>query len=333
MPVSLMMSPDRKSGSSGEKVVEGFQALVASGRRGHITVSLWEPGDRSDPQVANCERVGYVTEGVIDVMMVGPNEEPIGRELSKGGFFRVPPFTVFWFRNRGRVLASLVQFIVPFCESGDLDAENPETGLLIEPWEHAAPAAMPVMFKADAERYPIIETEKSVVTGDSAESSWVLREEEVESFSVVHNLRVGLTTKVVYGETGSIMVARRPNGYHSTPHFHACEQINFVSEGEIWGYVADLKGNAGTYHLKQGDLWRVPDMAVHWTWNQSGAPCELVEFHSPGMHADPDLGHGAVGLFGETEARRMSGEARNVFIDPLQVPVELIEGQVPSGIR
>ncbi len=265
--------------------------------------------------------------GSIDVLLVGANEETLGTELREGGFFRVPPFTVFWFRNRGREVASLVQLIVPFCEPGDLDADVPESGILVEPWEQARPAALPVVFRADAERYPVLAAEEAVSSGAALASPWARHAGDVAPFHVVHNLKVGLSTKIVYGETGSIMVARRPDGYHSTPHFHACEQINYVSEGEIWGYVADLKGNAGSYHLRKGDLWRVPDMAVHWTWNRSGGPCELVEFHSPGMPADPDLGSGAGGLFGEGEERRMTGAPRNVFIDPAHGPVELIESE------
>jgi hypothetical protein len=37
-----------------------------------------------------------------------------------------------------------------------------------------------------------------------------------------------------YGNECSLMYATRQPGYHTTPHAHEAEQINYVLEGEIW---------------------------------------------------------------------------------------------------
>jgi len=46
-----------------------------------------------------------------------------------------------------------------------------------------------------------------------------------------------LRTKQVTGTNSSMTIATRTPGYHSQPHFHDCEQINFVTRGEIWVFV------------------------------------------------------------------------------------------------
>jgi quercetin dioxygenase-like cupin family protein len=93
-----------------------------------------------------------------------------------------------------------------------------------------------------------------------------------------------LSTKQVFGLESSMMVARRSGGYHSRPHAHNCEQLNYVAEGEIWIFVEENR-----YHLKQGDFLRVPRLAVHWAWNKSDRDCILIESHSPGLEIlDPD---------------------------------------------
>jgi mannose-6-phosphate isomerase-like protein (cupin superfamily) len=88
----------------------------------------------------------------------------------------------------------------------------------------------------------------------------------------------GLSTKQVFGRELSLMVATRGAGYHSRPHVHDCEQLNYVLSGEIWIFVED----EGT-HLSPGDFLRVPRMKVHWAWNRGDEPCEIVEAHAPGL--------------------------------------------------
>lgn len=45
------------------------------------------------------------------------------------------------------------------------------------------------------------------------------------------------------------MIASRAPGYHTRPHAHESEQINYVLEGEIWFFVED-KG----FLCRKGDL-------------------------------------------------------------------------------
>ena len=72
-----------------------------------------------------------------------------------------------------------------------------------------------------------------------------------------------LRTKQVLGQNSSLMVAARSGGYHSEPHAHDCEQLNYVQRGEIWVFIEDT-----AYHLRTGDFLRIPPGAVHWAWNR-----------------------------------------------------------------
>jgi len=42
-----------------------------------------------------------------------------------------------------------------------------------------------------------------------------------------------------YGNECSLMIATRKPGYHTKPHQHESEQINYVLDGEIWFFVKD----------------------------------------------------------------------------------------------
>jgi mannose-6-phosphate isomerase-like protein (cupin superfamily) len=87
-----------------------------------------------------------------------------------------------------------------------------------------------------------------------------------------------LRTRQVFGRQSSLMIASRSGGYHSLPHSHDCEQLNYVQAGEIWVFVEDT-----AYQLRAGDFLRIPAGAVHWAWNRSQKDCELIEVHSPGL--------------------------------------------------
>ncbi len=98
--------------------------------------------------------------------------------------------------------------------------------------------------------------------------------------TVVH-MRVSggeLRTKQVFGRHTSLMIASRSSGYHSLPHRHDCEQVNYVQSGEMWVFIEDT-----AYRLRAGDFLRIPPRAVHWAWNRSQSDCALIEVHSPGL--------------------------------------------------
>ncbi len=90
-----------------------------------------------------------------------------------------------------------------------------------------------------------------------------------------------LRTKQVTGTASSMTVATRTSGYHSQPHFHDCEQINYVVAGEIWVFVEDR-----AFVLRPGDFLRIPPSAMHWAWNRSEDDVQLIELHTPGLLLD-----------------------------------------------
>ncbi len=117
------------------------------------------------------------------------------------------------------------------------------------------------------------------------------------------------TTKAVYGNASSLMVATRPPGYHSRPHRHDCEQLNLLQSGELWVFVVDR-----AFHLKAGDFLRIPADELHWSWNRSDAPCTLVEVHTPGLQDDPLIKAYAVGLHDAGETPRFLGSPVSEFL-------------------
>src|SRR6266581_5406753 len=81
-----------------------------------------------------------------------------------------------------------------------------------------------------------------------------------------------MVTKMVYGNDCNLMLAIRGPGYHSNPHKHDAEQLNYVLDGEIWVFI----DNDG-FLTKKGDFCRIPRNALHWAWNRSNADCTIIE--------------------------------------------------------
>ena len=72
-----------------------------------------------------------------------------------------------------------------------------------------------------------------------------------------------LRAQKVHGTDTSIMFAERASGYHTSPHMHDCEQMNYIVSGEIYFFV-DGRG----YRCKAGDVMRIPRNKMHWAWNR-----------------------------------------------------------------
>ena len=108
--------------------------------------------------------------------------------------------------------------------------------------------------------------------------------------------------KIAYGKDASIIVATRQPGYHSKPHLHDAEQLNYVLEGELYVFIDDTG-----FLVKRGDLFRVPRNAVHWSWVQGTTPCVLLEVHAPPLIGDPGITDTAVALM--TDAEKSTGVA------------------------
>jgi quercetin dioxygenase-like cupin family protein len=102
--------------------------------------------------------------------------------------------------------------------------------------------------------------------------------------------------KIVYGRDASMIVATRQPGYHSKPHLHDAEQLNYVLAGELYVFI-DHDG----FLAKEGDLFRVPRNAVHWSWVQGAKPCVLLEMHAPPLIGDPGVMDTAIALMDGAE--------------------------------
>jgi len=116
-----------------------------------------------------------------------------------------------------------------------------------------------------------------------------------------------VTTKVVHGNRMNLMATERlSTGYHSKPHVHIAEQINFLVSGASDFYVRDK-----CFRMHAGDFVRIPSDAFH--WSQSTGEALIVEVHSPGFHRDPLVN--AVPLYAANETPAPEGHARNLYLD------------------
>jgi mannose-6-phosphate isomerase-like protein (cupin superfamily) len=103
---------------------------------------------------------------------------------------------------------------------------------------------------------------------------------------------------IAYGRETSIMIARRQPQYHSKPHAHDSEQLNYVIEGELYVFI-----ESDGFLVKRGDIFRVPRNAIHWSWVQGTTPCVLLETHTPPLIGDPGVMGTAVALIDRDETR------------------------------
>lgn len=122
----------------------------------------------------------------------------------------------------------------------------------------------------------------------------------------IHDPERPLETKVAHGKTMNLMYAVRDQEYHSPPHIHKAEQLNYCLEGKIWMFVEDK-----AYLMEPGDFSRIPAMAVHWSKVEEG-PCVVIESHSPPLTKNMDSNE-AVGLFEEDEAGAEE-EVANIWV-------------------
>jgi mannose-6-phosphate isomerase-like protein (cupin superfamily) len=103
--------------------------------------------------------------------------------------------------------------------------------------------------------------------------------------------------QIAYGRESSLMIATRQPQYHSKPHHHDAEQLNYVLQGELYVFVED-----DGFLAREGDIFRIPRNAVHWSWVQGTKPCILLETHTPPLIGDPGVTGTAVALIARTES-------------------------------
>jgi mannose-6-phosphate isomerase-like protein (cupin superfamily) len=104
--------------------------------------------------------------------------------------------------------------------------------------------------------------------------------------------------QIAYGLESSMMIAVRQPHYHSRPHSHDAEQLNYVLDGELYVFV----GNTG-FLARKGDIFRIPRGATHWSWVQGTVACVLLETHTPPLIGDEGVSDTAVALLDADEAR------------------------------
>jgi len=130
--------------------------------------------------------------------------------------------------------------------------------------------------------------------------------------------------QIAYGLDSSMMVAVRQPQYHSRPHSHDAEQLNYVIQGELYVFVAD-----SGFLAKEGDIFRIPRNAVHWSWVQGTVPCVLLETHTPPLIGDEGVTDTAVALLGPAESA--TGIARVPSIWPQGVDQGAVERAVAEA--
>ncbi len=111
-----------------------------------------------------------------------------------------------------------------------------------------------------------------------------------------------------YGNECSLMIASRAPGYHTAPHVHESEQLNYIQEGEIWFFV-----EAQGFHCKKGDFQRIPANKIHWAWNRSDQDAVVIEAHAPGL-VGLKAASGAVALFDNGETPQVRRPGINEFV-------------------
>ncbi|MBX5491717.1 MAG: cupin domain-containing protein [Chloroflexi bacterium] len=104
-----------------------------------------------------------------------------------------------------------------------------------------------------------------------------------------------MEVRKAFGRQASLMIAERAPGYHTKPHQHPAEQINYVLRGEIWFFVEDQ-----AFHCRAGDFQRIPANSVHWAWNKSDQPALVAEVHAPPLIAG-EAAEGSVSLLAAGE--------------------------------
>ena len=125
--------------------------------------------------------------------------------------------------------------------------------------------------------------------------SLFISESDLVSGSAMVGLHGGeMKTLFVYGNEANLMIATRYGGYHSKPHRHTPEQLNYVIDGELWIFIEE-----DGWRLRKGDFLRIPGNALHWAWNRTDAPCTMAQVHAPVLF--PDGRKGALGLFADNE--------------------------------
>jgi mannose-6-phosphate isomerase-like protein (cupin superfamily) len=128
-----------------------------------------------------------------------------------------------------------------------------------------------------------------------------------------------LRAQKVHGTDTSLMFAERASGYHTSPHMHDCEQMNYIVSGEIYFFV-DGRG----YRCKAGDVMRIPRNKVHWAWNRGNETAVVFESHSPPLR---DRGGDAYPLVGPDDDPSKVQHMHNILVKLDQAEIDAVEAR------
>jgi mannose-6-phosphate isomerase-like protein (cupin superfamily) len=131
-----------------------------------------------------------------------------------------------------------------------------------------------------------------------------------------------LRSQKVYGVETSIMFVERGPGYHTSPHMHDCEQMNYIVSGEIFFFV-DGRG----YRCKAGDVMRIPRNKVHWAWNRGTEKAVVFESHSPPLTGTIHGRGDAVALHGPEDDDSKIQHMANIMVKMDQAEIDAIEAR------
>lgn len=151
------------------------------------------------------------------------------------------------------------------------------------------------------------------------------RAQDLQSGDFTSNELTGggtLSTLVLGGDEMSLIVADRGSGYHSKAHQHAAEQLNYVVSGEIWIFVED-EG----FLAQEGDFFRIPANAVHWSRVKGDQPCRLVEAHAPSIAGDELWRDKAFSCYRDDEPTSSRPGVTNVFLSGYSDKVAEVEAR------
>lgn len=150
-----------------------------------------------------------------------------------------------------------------------------------------------------------------------------ISEDELDKGNALIGLHSGdMRTLFVYGNEANLMIATRSANYHSIPHRHEPEQLNYVIDGELWVFIEE-EG----YHLKKGDFLRIPGNKLHWAWNKGTIPCVMAQVHAPVL--DPDSRAGTMPLFADDEVPNVRKSPKTITenIDVSEIERRVFERQ------
>ncbi len=264
----------------------GGSARIAYGCDSSMRAASLQPDYRSKPHRHDAEQLSYVVQGELHVFV-----DDGGFVAKEGDVFRIPHNAVHWLRVHGADPCVLLEIHTPAL-IGDPCVFDTAVALLRGAEALCQVRSVGSQWLTDvhpvhAERIGIELDALRVCLADVPETNLV-------PAKYLSGGSIG--AQIVYGRESSVMVATRQPGYHSKPHRHDAEQLNYVLQGELYVFV-----DVGGFLAKEGDVFRVPRNAIHWSWVQGTKPCVLLESHSPGLIGDPGVTDTAVALLRASE--------------------------------